>query len=89
MFATTRGMLQNGADDIDGTVVWYDVTPFKQAERQRDLFLAAVSHELRTPLSAILAWAETLQRGSRPDLLARGLAAIARNVLAPGLTEES
>ncbi|WP_343622235.1 PAS domain-containing sensor histidine kinase [Roseateles puraquae] len=66
---------------VGGTVVWYDVTPFKQAERQRDLFLAAVSHELRTPLSAILAWAETLQRGSRPDLLERGLAAIARNVL--------
>lgn len=66
---------------VGGTVVWYDVTPFKQAERQRDLFLAAVSHELRTPLSAILAWAEALQRGSRPDLLERGLAAIARNVL--------
>ena len=66
---------------VGGTVVWYDVTPFKQAQRQRDLFLAAVSHELRTPLSAILAWAETLQRGSRPDLLERGLAAIARNVL--------
>lgn len=66
---------------MGGTVVWYDVTPFKQAQRQRDLFLAAVSHELRTPLSAILAWAETLQRGTRPDLLERGLAAIARNVL--------
>lgn len=66
---------------VGGTVVWYDVTPFKQAQRQRDLFLAAVSHELRTPLSAILAWAETLQRGSRPDLMERGLAAIARNVL--------
>lgn len=66
---------------MGGTVVWYDVTPFKQVQRQRDLFLAAVSHELRTPLSAILAWAETLQRGSRPDLLERGLAAIARNVL--------
>lgn len=66
---------------VGGTVVWYDVTPFKQAQRQRDLFLAAVSHELRTPLSAILAWAETLQRGSRPELLERGLAAIARNVL--------
>ncbi|MBL8278346.1 MAG: PAS domain-containing protein [Pelomonas sp.] len=66
---------------MGGTVVWYDVTPFKQAQRQRDLFLAAVSHELRTPLSAILAWAETLQRGTRPDMLERGLAAIARNVL--------
>lgn len=66
---------------VGGTVVWYDVTPFKQAQRQRDLFLAAVSHELRTPLSAILAWAETLQRGSRPELLERGLAAITRNVL--------
>ena len=65
---------------VGGTVVWYDVTPFKEAQRQRDLFLAAVSHELRTPLSAILAWAETLRRGSDASLLDRGLAAIARNV---------
>ncbi|MFG6465707.1 ATP-binding protein [Roseateles sp. BYS87W] len=66
---------------VGGAVVWYDVTPFKAAERQRDLFLAAVSHELRTPLSAILAWAETLQRRPTPELLSRGLEAIARNVL--------
>lgn len=66
---------------IGGTVVWYDVTPFQQAQRQRDLFLAAVSHELRTPLSAMLAWSETLQRGRRPDLMERGLAALGRNVL--------
>lgn len=66
---------------VGGAVVWHDVTPFKEAQRQRDLFLAAVSHELRTPLSAILAWAETLRRSSDPAMLERGLVAIARNVM--------
>lgn len=65
---------------VGGTVVWYDVTPFKEAQRQRELFLAAVSHELRTPLSAIMGWSEALRRWPDPALLERGLVAIARNV---------
>jgi len=65
---------------IGGTVVWYDVTPFKEAQRQRDLFLAAVSHELRTPLSAIHGWAEALRRSRDPSLMERGLDSIGRNV---------
>lgn len=65
---------------IGGTVVWNDVTSFKEAARQRELFLAAVSHELRTPLSAIVAWTDTLMRaGANGNLLERGLPAIARN----------
>lgn len=66
---------------IGGTVVWYDVSPFKEMQRQRELFLAAVSHELRTPLNAIGSWAQALSRpASTPDLLSRASPAIWRNV---------
>jgi PAS domain S-box-containing protein len=65
---------------IGGTVAWDDVTPFKEAQRQRDLFLAAVSHELRTPLSAIHGWAEALRRNRDASLLDRALDSIRRNV---------
>lgn len=66
---------------IGGTVVWYDVSPFKELQRQRELFLAAVSHELRTPLNAIGSWAQALGRPAlTPDLLARASPAIWRNV---------
>jgi len=65
---------------VGGTVVWYEVTAFKEAQRQRELLLAAVSHELRTPLSAIHGWAEVLRRSDDPGLRERGLNAIARNV---------
>lgn len=65
---------------VGGTLVWYDVTPFKEAQRQRELLLAAVSHELRTPLSAIHGWAEVLRRSPGAELRERGLSAITRNV---------
>jgi signal transduction histidine kinase len=64
---------------IGATVVWYDVTPFKEAQRQRDSFMAAVSHELRTPLSAILGWAQALSRTDDAAVIAKGLDAIQRN----------
>lgn len=50
------------------------------AERIRDRFLGMVSHELRAPLSAMIGWANVLQK-MRPDAdtLARGLSAIERN----------
>jgi len=65
---------------VGGTVVWHDVTPFKEAQRQRELFLAAVSHELRTPLNAIHSWSEVLRNSSDTTLWARGLESIRRNV---------
>lgn len=64
---------------VGATVVWYDVTPFKEVQRQRERFMAAVSHELRTPLSAILGWAEVMSRTRDPMTLDKGIAAIKRN----------
>ncbi|WP_431103808.1 response regulator [Roseateles noduli] len=48
--------------------------------RMKDDLIAVLSHELRTPLNAIMGWTHVLQRHSPPDLLAKGLAAIDRNV---------
>ncbi|MGQ3054572.1 MAG: ATP-binding protein [Roseateles sp.] len=67
---------------VGATLVWYDVTGFKAAQRDRELMLAAIAHELRTPLSAVQAWSEVLRRAPAPELLERGLATIARNVQA-------
>lgn len=64
---------------IGATVVWYDVSPFKEAQRQREAFMAAVSHELRTPLSAILGWAQVLSRTTDPEAVKKGVDAIRRN----------
>lgn len=64
-----------------------DVTRLKQVENDlraasqvKDDFLATLSHELRTPLSAILGWAQLLQRGGLNAATTRqALDAIARN----------
>ena len=53
------------------------------ANRAKTDFLAVLSHELRTPLNPILGWAEVLRlRQDDPEMTARGLEAIARNVKA-------
>jgi PAS domain S-box-containing protein len=52
----------------------------ERVSRMKDEFLATLSHELRTPLSAILGWAQLLNRGTpEPGDLSEGLATIERN----------
>ncbi|MDR7331283.1 ATP-binding protein [Roseateles asaccharophilus] len=52
----------------------------ERASQSKGEFLATLSHELRTPLSAILGWAQVLERGSfDADTLQHGLEAISRN----------
>ncbi|MGM9485664.1 response regulator [Roseateles sp. NT4] len=49
--------------------------------RLKDDLIAVLSHELRTPLNVIMNWAHVLQKGAKPDMLERGLAAIERNAV--------
>jgi PAS domain S-box-containing protein len=53
------------------------------AARAKEELLAAISHELRTPLAAIIGWVNVLSHpGVQPDMLQRGVQAIARNAQA-------
>jgi PAS domain S-box-containing protein len=63
-----------------GVVVFQDITPLHELDRQRDEFLGAVSHDLRTPVAIIRGRTELLQRALRRSVdvekLQTGLAAI-------------
>lgn len=63
-----------------GVVVFQDITPLHELDRQRDQFLAAVSHDLRNPVGIIRGRTELLRRslakGTNPEHLATGLGAI-------------
>jgi PAS domain S-box-containing protein len=63
-----------------GVVVFQDITPLRELDRQRDQFLAAVSHDLRNPAAIIRGRTQLLRRslGRSIDVekLATGLAAI-------------
>jgi two-component system CheB/CheR fusion protein len=53
----------------------------EQASQLKDEFVATVSHELRGPLSAMSGWMYVLDRSQGdPEITARGLAAISRNI---------
>jgi aminodeoxyfutalosine synthase len=40
-------MLQNGADDIDGTVVWYDITKVGGAGTHQEVTVATLQKAIR------------------------------------------
>lgn len=51
----------------DGQVVMlHDVTHFKDLERVKNEFLASASHDLKNPLTAIMGYADLLQRVDEP-----------------------
>ncbi len=53
----------------------------READREKDDFIATVSHELRTPLSAIAGWTHVLRSGSLPQhRYPEAFEVIARNV---------
>ncbi len=55
-------------------------TEAERLSQAKGEFLATISHELRTPLSAILGWANVLERGMLDaETLRHGLGAISRN----------
>jgi signal transduction histidine kinase len=73
--------LSDASDEqAGGVVVFQDITPLHELDRQRDEFLSAVSHDLRTPVAIIRGRTELLQRSLRRSLdmekLTKGLAAI-------------
>lgn len=52
----------------------------ERVSQSKGEFLATISHELRTPLSAMLGWAQVLERGVLDtETVQHGLAAISRN----------
>ncbi len=84
-----RPVLVNGAPlrDVGGAVVgavlvFQDISPIKDLERQKDEFLAATSHDLKSPLTAIKMRAQLLQRRAaglespEAEAIAEGLVAI-------------
>ena len=73
--------LRDATDEqAGGVVVFQDITPLHELDRQRDEFLGAVSHDLRTPVAVIRGRTELLRRALRKPLdtekLETGLAAI-------------
>ncbi len=60
-------------------VVWavQDISALKQADREKDEFLALMSHELLSPLTSIMGWVEVARRA--PEQVEQALSVIGRN----------
>jgi signal transduction histidine kinase/ActR/RegA family two-component response regulator len=58
------------------------LTELKEADEQKDLFLATLSHELRTPLNSMLGWIELLKNNDRNFDRNHALDVIERNAKA-------
>jgi len=52
-----------GTERAGGVVVFQDITPLHELERQRDEFLATVSHDLRNPAAIIRGRTQLLRKG--------------------------
>ena len=67
---------------VGGVAAFQDISPIKELERQKDVFLAAASHDLKNPLTIIKVRAQVLARrasrlsGPEGAALAEGLQAI-------------
>lgn len=76
--AVPRTAAQAGGDTVGWIVALVDITPVRQAERQRDEALRFMSHDLRSPLSSILTLIELERHGSpRPS---HGVEAVYRRI---------
>ncbi|OGX14078.1 MAG: hypothetical protein A2351_00435 [Omnitrophica bacterium RIFOXYB12_FULL_50_7] len=60
-------ILKEHARDIQGILVFHDMTELRRLENVRKEFVTHVSHELRTPLTAIKGFVETLLGGAFKD----------------------
>ncbi|MFH0984820.1 MAG: ATP-binding protein [Candidatus Omnitrophota bacterium] len=60
-------VLKGPAREIDGILVFHDMTELRRLENIRKEFVANVSHELRTPLTSIKGFIETLLAGASKD----------------------
>jgi signal transduction histidine kinase len=74
---TMEGLAQQAAMALENARLFADA---HEANRTKDLFLAAVSHDLRTPLSAILGWTQMMRRKpDDPEVLKKGVEIIERS----------
>lgn len=61
VLSSATPVLSEGGLITEAVLVFQDITPLKQLERQKQEFFAVANHELRTPLTTIMGFAELLQ----------------------------
>jgi two-component system phosphate regulon sensor histidine kinase PhoR len=53
--------------EYGGIGIVRDITAMKNAQRERDDFVAVMTHDLRQPLTGLLGYAQLIERGTTPD----------------------